>query len=447
MYGAILGDMIGAPYEFDQGNKSKDFEMFNEDVMYTDDTVMTIAVADALMGLSDNADEDTVKAAVVKSMRIWGNRYPDAGYGVRFFNWLFDDKEPKPYGSWGNGSAMRVSSVGWLFDTLDETRRYARLTAEVTHNHPEGIKGAEAAASAIFLARIGISKEEIKEYIVNEFDYDLSHTCDEIRPGYHHIESCQYTVPEAITAFLEGNDFEDVIRTAVSLGGDCDTLTCIAGAIGEAFYGVPEEMRIECRKRLPEDMLRVLYRFEKLMLERYVVPDADLTEELLEDGSFLRKAIQIGNRNPSKLNMLKIFRILSESWVWVPCTAIFSDADNDAVEKVVMEAVENNDLDSLAGHTFTNRDEVRMVSDILQSGDDYFFPVFTSDEDMGEYGEQFSKVQRHFLDAANLARNNEKRVKGIVINAFTENYIIPIEMLDVIAGKDSGIEEEGESNG
>ncbi len=269
MYGAILGDMIGSPYEFDRGYKSKKFEMFNDGVRFTDDTVMTVAVADALMRLKKNTDESTVKEAVVDSMRSWGRRYPDAGYGGRFFGWLFHDKIPEPYGSWGNGSAMRVSSVGWLFETLDETRKYAALTAEVTHNHPEGIKGAEATASVIFLARNGGSKEDIKEYIVRGFDYDLSRTCDEIRPGYHHVESCQETVPEAITAFLEGNDFEDVIRTAVSLGGDCDTLTCIAGSMAEAFYGVPEEMRVECRKRLPEDMLGVLDIFEKTRRDRF----------------------------------------------------------------------------------------------------------------------------------------------------------------------------------
>ena len=142
------------------------------------------------------------------------------------------------------------------------------MTAEVTHNHPEGIKGAEATAAAIFLARNGASKDEIREYVVNEFGYDLSRTCDQIRPEYHHVESCQETVPEAITAFLEGKDFEDVIRTAVSLGGDCDTLTCIAGSIAEAFYGVPEDMKAECRRRLPKEMLEVLDRFMKTLTSR-----------------------------------------------------------------------------------------------------------------------------------------------------------------------------------
>ena len=262
MYGAILGDMIGAPYEFDRSPKVKDFPLFSSGSQYTDDSVMTIAVADALLGLGRNTDDETVIHAVSASMRTWGRKYPDAGYGGRFYQWLFTDSQPKPYNSWGNGSAMRVSSVGWLYDTIEETRRYAKLTARVTHNHPEGIKGAEATASAVYMARTGASGDEIRDYIIREFGYDLSRTCDEIRPFYHHVESCQETVPEALTAFLEGTDFEDVIRTAVSLGGDCDTLTCIAGAIAEAFFGVPEEMKEECRRRLPGDMLEVLDRFE-----------------------------------------------------------------------------------------------------------------------------------------------------------------------------------------
>ena len=188
--------------------------LFTNQSQLTDDTVMTIAVADALMEkMGGTASE--VKELLIKSMQEWGRKYPNSGYGGRFAVWLKSD-DPKPYDSYGNGSAMWVSSVGWLCDTLDKTREVARWTSEVTHNHPEGIKGAEATASAIFLARTGSSMEEIKDYIIREFNYDLSRTCDEIRPTYHHVESCQQTVPEAITAFLEGNSFEEVIRTAVS---------------------------------------------------------------------------------------------------------------------------------------------------------------------------------------------------------------------------------------
>lgn len=261
MYGAILGDMIGAPYEFDKGNKTKEFPMFTEKSHFTDDSVITLAVAEALLD-SMGGTEVQIKDALVRSMQKWGHRYPNAGYGGMFWHWL-RVKDPKPYGSFGNGSAMRVAAAGWLYDSLEETRHAARWTAEVTHNHPEGVKGAESVAAAIWLARHGSSKEEIKEYIIREFGYNLSRTCDEIRPGYHHVETCQQTVPEAFTAFLEETDFEDVIRTAVSLGGDCDTLTCIAGSMAEAMYGVPLRYEAECKTRLPEDLRAVLERFDE----------------------------------------------------------------------------------------------------------------------------------------------------------------------------------------
>ena len=260
MLGAILGDIIGSPYEFDCGDKSKDFPLFIDKCEYTDDSVMTAAVADALMAVQSDDSDDAIRAKLVERMQHWGKTYPNAGYGSRFYWWI-KEKNPQPYNSFGNGSAMRVSPVAWLYDNMDTVRRMARLSADVTHNHPEGIKGAESVAAAIFMARMGSSKEEIKAYICNEFGYDLSRTCDEIRPDYHHVESCQQTVPEAITAFLEGNSFEDVIRTAVSLGGDCDTLTAIAGSIAEGFYGVPDELKEECIRRLPEDLLGVVEAF------------------------------------------------------------------------------------------------------------------------------------------------------------------------------------------
>ena len=262
MIGAILGDIIGSPYEFDMGNKSKDFPLFSHKSTFTDDTVMTLAVAEVFLNAREMGSADEViRKNLIASMQKWGHRYPDAGYGLRFCDWLYAD-EPKPYNSWGNGSAMRVSAIAWLYNDLQTVRKMARLSAEVTHNHPEGIKGAEATASAIFLGRTGHTKSQIKAYIEQEFSYDLSRTCDEIRPHYHHVESCQETVPEAITAFLEGESFEDVIRNAVSLGGDCDTLTCIAGSIAEGFYDIEEELKQQCRDRLPEQLRAVLGRFE-----------------------------------------------------------------------------------------------------------------------------------------------------------------------------------------
>ena len=266
MYGAILGDIIGSPYEFDRGGKTKDFPLFSKGSTFTDDTVMTVAVAEALLD-AEGKDDDAVRAALVDSMRKWGARYPDAGYGGMFYSWLHK-RYPQPYHSYGNGAAMRASAAGWLYETLEETWKKARLTAEVTHDHPEGIKGAECVASAIWLARNGYPKEEIRNLAEETFGYDMSRTCDEIRPGYSHVETCQETVPEALTAFLEGTDFTDVIRTAVSLGGDCDTLTCIACSVAEAYYGVPEDLARECRERVPEDMNAVIRRFGEKQLPR-----------------------------------------------------------------------------------------------------------------------------------------------------------------------------------
>ena len=262
MYGAILGDIIGSPYEFDQGGKTKVFPLFSEKSQITDDTVMTIAVADALMRVKSKETEE-IKSTIINRFKYWGRRYPYAGYGARFAQWLFTDEET-PYYSFGNGSAMRVSPVGWLYDTLHETRRMAIITAEVTHNHPEGIKGAEAVASAIFVARKMHDKKAIREMLTDVYDYDLSRPLDIIRPWYFHNESCQQTVPEAVTAFLEGEDFVDVIRNAVSLGGDTDTVACIAGSIAEAYYGVPENLQRICRAYLPKKMLEVLEKFESV---------------------------------------------------------------------------------------------------------------------------------------------------------------------------------------
>ena len=265
MYGAILGDIIGSPFEFDRGDKTKNFDLFSKGCDFTDDSVMTIAVGEALLAVGPEATVKEIEEAVVTNMQDWGKRYPYAGYGGRFRYWL-RERNPKPYGSYGNGSAMRVSAAGWLYDSMERTREVARATANVTHNHPEGIKGAEATAGAIYMARSGSSKEEIKEYIEREFHYNLDRTLDEIRPGYHMDETCQRTVPEAIIAFLESKDFEDAIRNAVSLGGDTDTLGAITGSIAEAFYGIPAVLLAECRNRIAEGLMTdVLEEFDHVL--------------------------------------------------------------------------------------------------------------------------------------------------------------------------------------
>ena len=259
MLGAIIGDIIGSPYEW-HNIKTKEFDLFRRRCRFTDDSVMTIAVAEALMEAKRQKsldDDGAVKTLLIASMKKWGLKYPDAGYGRAFFSWLISE-DSMPYNSWGNGSAMRVSPAGWMADNIINTRKLARWTAEVTHNHPEGVKGAEAVASAIFLARKGAIKEEIHDYITEEFGYDLDRTCSEIRPGYDFDVSCQGSVPEAIIAFLEGKDFEDVIRNAVSLGGDSDTIAAMAGSIAEAFYEIPNWVAREALKRLPDEMREVI---------------------------------------------------------------------------------------------------------------------------------------------------------------------------------------------
>ncbi len=239
MLGAIAGDIIGSVYEFNN-IKTKDFPLFDSKCFFTDDTVLTVAVADAIL----NSGE------YVRNIKEYYCRYPDAGYGGMFRRWAKSDSMAA-YNSWGNGSAMRVSAVGFAFDDLATVLAEAIQSAAVTHNHPEGIKGAQATAAAIFLARTDRTKQEIASYIETNFGYDLSPTLDEIRPHYQFNESCQETVPQAIAAFLESTDFEDAIRNAISLGGDSDTLACITGGISQAFYGgVPKTISDQVLKRL-----------------------------------------------------------------------------------------------------------------------------------------------------------------------------------------------------
>ncbi|MEM9805546.1 MAG: ADP-ribosylglycohydrolase family protein [Cyanobacteria bacterium P01_D01_bin.56] len=231
MLGAITGDIIGSVYEF-ESHKTKDFPLFTDQSTFTDDTILTVAVADVLLH----------GGSYVDAFKRFYQRYPNpcGGYGARFQAWVSSLKS-EPYNSWGNGSAMRVSPVAYAHQDLDDVLKAAKQTAEVTHNHPEGIKGAQATAAAIFLARQGKSKVAIKQYVETQFGYNLSRSLDEIRPSYRFNESCQGTVPEAMISFLKSADFTDAIRNAVSLGGDADTLTCITGSISEAFYGeVPE---------------------------------------------------------------------------------------------------------------------------------------------------------------------------------------------------------------
>lgn len=250
MKGAIAGDIIGAHFEFIPC-KEKDFLLFGDYYYFTDDTVLTLAVADVLLNNSDY-EETLVR---------YSRKYKNQAWGTRYKNW-FESDERAPYNSFGNGSAMRVSPVGWYFDSLQETLKEAKKSAEVTHNHPEGIKGAQAVASAIFMARNKATKEEIKNYIEKTFKYNLSKKYTDIQPDYMFNETCQGSVPEAIICFLDSVDFEDTVRNAVALGGDADTQACIAGSIAEAFYGgVPDEIWNKCLGVLDKDIIELIETF------------------------------------------------------------------------------------------------------------------------------------------------------------------------------------------
>ena len=252
MLGAIIGDIVGSRWEFDSTN-DYNFEWLSKENGFTDDTICTVAVADALLHERDFGE----------SIHDWCNRYPYpmGGYGGRFAQWVHSE-QPQPYGSYGNGSAMRVGPVGWAFDTKDDVLAMAKESAECTHNHPEGIKGAQATALAIMMARQGCGKEEIRTEIEKRFEYNLQFTCDEIRPTYTWGGTCQDSVPQAIVAFLDGEDFEDSVRNAISIGGDSDTIGCITGSIAEAYFGVPNELRKQAMKYLPVEFLDIITEFE-----------------------------------------------------------------------------------------------------------------------------------------------------------------------------------------
>ena len=254
MLGAIAGDIIGSVHE--RGKvKTKDFPLFVEGSNFTDDTVLSVAVADAIM------NNRLVEGSYVSTLKQYGKDYFSVGYGASFKQWIVADTTT-PYNSWGNGSAMRVSPVGFAFDDVDTVLDIAAQTAVVTHNHPEGVKGAQATAAAVLLARQGRSKADIKAYVEQSFGYDLSRSLDEIRPSYTFHVSCQKSVPESIIAFLESTDFEDALRNAISLGGDADTMAAITGGIAEAFYeGVPDEIATEVLKRLDNPLKQMTLQF------------------------------------------------------------------------------------------------------------------------------------------------------------------------------------------
>ena len=258
MLGAVLGDIAGSRFEWDN-IKTKEFELFTNKCSITDDSVMTFAIAQAI--LECGGDYSDLGSKAVECMQFYGRTFPNAGYGGSFINWLYEEN-PLPYNSWGNGAAMRVSPCGFAAKSLDEAIMLSKKVTEVTHNHPEGIKGAEATAVAIYLAKTGSSKEEIKSYIKKHY-YNIDFTLDEIREEYSFDVSCQGSVPQALEAFFEAKSYEDAIRNAISIGGDSDTLAAIAGGIAEAYFGIPDSIKLMGDKFIPDILLDILVEFKK----------------------------------------------------------------------------------------------------------------------------------------------------------------------------------------
>lgn len=297
MIGAIIGDIAGSIYEFNN-IKTTDFPIISEDCFFTDDTVMTVAVAEAL--IKGGRNEAKTEKEMVKSMKKYGKLFPDAGYGNRFSEWLASS-DPKPYGSFGNGSAMRVSPVAWFFHSLEKVEKYAEISAKVTHDHEEGIKGAKATAAAIYLARNGRGKDYIKRYLELKYKYDFSKTLDEIRPTYEFDETCQGTVPVALQVFFEAESFEDTLRKAISMGGDSDTLAAIACSIAEGFYPVPSEFKELALAKLDKKLLSMLKKWdEDLSVSSNPFEHRDImlyTDYLLKNPRTVRKTIHHPDTN------------------------------------------------------------------------------------------------------------------------------------------------------
>lgn len=417
MYGAILGDIIGSPFEFDRGDKTKDFNLFSRRSYFTDDSVMTLAVCEALLKVGLDATVEEIEEAVITSMQSWGRRYPHAGYGGYFSQWL-RLKHPQPYNSFGNGSAMRVSAVGWLYDSIERTRTVAKAVTQITHNHPEGIKGAQATASAIYLARNGASKQEIKEYIEKEFHYDLNRTLNEIRPTYHMDETCQKTVPEAIIAFLESKDFEDAIRNAVSLGGDTDTLGAITGSIAEAYYGIPQTLITECRNRVDKEMRDVLDEFDHTLSRR---------DDSLNTNKMIEKAINQyyvhNDKDGMILFMDSMLNAMKQNGNFVvPYITTHPFLSEHQIKKINI------------GDTFTLNHDVKLKMETVKDvkGNEWL-GVFTSSHEMHKGSSGNVMMDQPIFTVLELVLDWEE-VNGIVINPFGKYFQLTKDMIAILIG-------------
>lgn len=428
MLGAIFGDIVGSAYEF-HNTHDYNFRLLGKYSRPTDDSYMTLAVAKALMETFGQGDS-AIRAALVRNMQEIGGRYPYAGYGGMFSNWL-REKDPQPYNSYGNGSAMRVAAAGWLYQTLDETLHAAKITAEVTHNHPEGIKGAQAIAAAIFLARAGASKEQILNFIANKFMYNLFRTLDEIRPDYHFEVSCQRSVPEAIIAFLEGENFEDVIRKAVSLGGDSDTIACMAGAIAEAYYGMPQEFKEETLSRLPKEMRGIVHQFRKFYRKHSGRPFDGWQEEIeiKYDDPYLWYNVLIEEKIDA------YYENANEDTFSQLLDTMLSVMQADCHVIIPIEPPENvlEEFDPKqikTGDTVTTKQDLhfKLIHSSNESGS-VAMPVFTSKEKLAEGGPEECSKLSYFLDAYMNQVLGMQGVDGILINPGEHSFFLSKELI------------------
>lgn len=419
MYGAIIGDIVGSRFEFDRGPKSREFKLLTKDNDFTDDTVMTTAVAEALLNAGLDAGEEEVKAELIKSMKKWGKKYPNAGYGARFIHWVLT-KEAEPYGSYGNGSAMRVSAAGWLYDTIERTREVARWTAEVTHNHPEGVKGAESLAAAIFMARNGASIEDIEVYIREEFGYDLSESLDDIRPTYHHVEDCMRTMPQAFECFLESESYESALRNVIYIGGDTDTLCAIAGALAEAFWGIPISILQEACDYIPEDIAEVIDRFRGAL--RTELPEGiDDYSENVHIKDVCRRLNETHREEDLVTLVLKLCeRINAEGQAPTPMVDV------------------NNFLGTLdpgeitLGNEFSLGEDLRLrIFALTDKKGRRWLPLFTSEDEINH--EQTTTL---LLNAPIRIIVEDgywcDTLEGVVINPFSDNILLGKEILGVV---------------
>lgn len=458
MYGAILGDIIGSPFEFDRGAKTKEFPLFAKDSRFTDDTVMTIAVAEALINVrsrgiriteeeelnkAGHAAADTVKRMIVSSMKFWGLKYPGVGYGGKFKEWL-SAIDPRPYGSFDNGSAMRVSPAGWLYDSLKETRVMARATAMVSHDHPEGLKAAEAIASCIYMARKGTSKDAIRSYVEDEFGYDLSMTLEEIRPSYRFTSSAAGSVPQAIRCFLESTDLEDAIRNAVSIGGDTDTVACVAGSVAEAFYGIPEDMIRMARSYMDEEMLEICDMFDRAITRKILQEkrkDEAEKEPLLVEPKekeipegidrlmfpkpeFVKKAVEEYFNHKDQKHLVNLMFVLSQN---MDAKALVPTPFID-----VNGALNNLDLkDKVKGDKIEIREQVKLVPDTMKDAKgDIWLPLFTDTDEVNKG--KTSHIRVNFpVEAILKAGLERKDIQGVVINPFGRSFPMTKSFLKV----------------